>query len=407
MKTKGHIDWLILIPIIALMLFSISFVYTASASNSAAKFGDAEHLFWNHSLRVFLGIGIIFVFARIDYHVYAKISKLLMVVGILSLIAVFFFGINVKGASRWLSLGPFSFQPSELVKLVMVIHFSALLARKQAFIKDFERGFFPFIIWTVIICFLIALQPNFSTMMVIFLIAVTMMFIGNTNLLHLGATFAVGLVAGIVFFITADYRLNRLKSFLGFGEGTENEAVSYQLNQSLIALGNGGIFGVGVGQNRQSYHFLPESYGDFIFAIIGEEYGFLGLVLVLGIFMVVFWRGMLVAKKAPDNFGYFLAIGVIITFAIYVFVNAGVNTGLLPTTGVPMPFVSYGGTAVLFYSAAIGILLNISAQAGIYPRADFAQPLEFNYNEEVENGESTVSGQVIYVQSVTGGAFVE
>jgi cell division protein FtsW len=384
MKTKGHIDWLILIPIIALMLFSISFVYAASASNSAVKFGDSEKLFLNHAIRVFLGIGIIFFFSRIDYHVYSKYSIYLLLIGIVTLISVFFFGTTAKGASRWLSLGPFSFQPSEFVKLVMVIHFSSLLAKKQAFIKDFERGFFPFILWTVIICFLIALQPNFSTMMVIFLIAVTMMFIGNTNLLHLGATFGVGLVAGIVFFITAEYRLKRLQSFFGFGEDAGNETVGYQLNQSLIALGNGGIFGVGAGQNRQSYHFLPESYGDFIFAIIGEEYGFIGLLVVIGVFLIVFWRGMLIARKAPDNFGYFLAIGIIITFAIYVFVNAGVNTGLLPTTGVPMPFVSYGGTAVLFYSAAIGILLNISAQAGIYPREDFTQPVEYDNDKKNE-----------------------
>lgn len=389
MKTKGHIDWLILIPIITLMLFSLSFVYTASASKSAVNFGDSEKLFFNHTLRVLFGIAIIFFVARIDYHKYLKVSIYFLLLGIIFLITVLFVGAEVKGAARWLSIGPLSFQPSEFVKLAMVVHFASLLSRKQAFIKDFEKGFFPFILWTIVICFLIALQPNFSTMMVIFLIAITMMFIGNNNLLHIGASFSVGLVAGIVFFISAPYRLNRLKAFLGFGEDSSTETVSYQLNQSLIALGNGGVFGVGVGQNRQSYHFLPESYGDFIFAIIGEEYGFVGLLAVIGIFMIVFWRGMLVAKKAPDNFGYFLAIGIIITFAIYVFVNAGVNTGLLPTTGVPMPFVSYGGTAVLFYSAAIGILLNISAQAGTYPRADFAQPID--YEEEVSETENRVT----------------
>ena len=382
MNTKGHIDWLILIPILALMLFSISFVYSASAAKAAASFGDAEKFFFNHSVRVLIGIVTIFIFAKIDYRVYSKFSIYLILAGIISLIGVLFFGTNVKGASRWLSLGPLSFQPSEFVKLAMVIHFAALLAKKQQVIKDFEKGFFPFILWTVIICFLIALQPNFSTMMVVFLIAVTMMFIGNNNLLHLGATFLIGLVAGVVFFITAPYRMNRLKAFLGMSEDSTVETVSYQLNQALIALGNGGMFGVGVGQNRQSHLFLPESYGDFIFAIIGEEYGFIGLLLIIGIFMVVFWRGMIIAKKAPDNFGYFLAIGIIITFALYVFVNAGVNTGLLPTTGVPMPFVSYGGTAVIFYSAAIGILLNISAQAGIYPREDFSQTDEYNESED-------------------------
>lgn len=370
MNVKGHIDWVIFIPVIALMLFSISFVYAASATNSEFKFGDSEQLFLSHTIRVFLGIIIMFISMKIDYHIYSKISLPLLTLGILLLIVVLFVGTNIKGASRWIMLGPLSFQPSEFVKLVMVIHFAALLAKKQDVIKDFEKGFFPFILWTVIICFLIALQPNFSTMMVIFMIAFSMMFIGNNNLLHLGTTFGIGLVAVIVFFITAPYRLARLQSFLGFGENAGNQEVSYQLNQALIALGNGGLFGVGVGQNRQSHLFLPESYGDFIFSILGEEYGFIGLIGIISVFLIVFWRGMLIARKAPDNFGYFLAIGIVITFAIYVFVNAGVNTGLLPTTGVPMPFVSYGGTAVLFYSAAIGILLNISAQAGVYPRRE-------------------------------------
>jgi cell division protein FtsW len=388
MDKKGHIDWLIFIPVIALMLFSISFVYAASATNSEFKFGDSERLFLNHALRVILGIGIIILFSRLDYHIWAKISLPLLSIGILLLITVLFVGTNVKGASRWIMLGPLSFQPSEFVKLVLVVHFASLLSKKQDVIKDFEKGFFPFILWTVIICFLIALQPNFSTMMVIFLIAVAMMFIGNNNLIHLGATFGVGLVAGIVFFVTAPYRLARLQSFLGFGENSGNQEVGYQLNQALIALGNGGLFGVGVGQNRQSHLFLPESYGDFIFSIIGEEYGFIGLLGIIGVFLIVFWRGMLIARKAPDNFGYFLAIGIVITFAIYVFVNAGVNTGLLPTTGVPMPFVSYGGTAVFFYSAAIGMLLNISAQAGIYPRQELQNEIIINNNEEVESVDS-------------------
>ncbi len=381
MNAKGHIDWLIFIPILALMLFSISFVYAASAANAEVKFGDSEKLFLNHTVRVIIGILVMVIFAKIDYHRFARFSIWWLVFGVILLIVVLFVGSSVKGASRWIMLGPLSFQPSEFVKLVMVIHFAKLLSIKQPVIKDFEKGFFPFIIWTLTICFLIAAQPNFSTMLVIFIIAIAMMFIGNNNLLHILSTLGIGMVAAVVYFLSAPYRISRLQAFLGFGENADNQAVSYQLNQSLIALGNGGIFGVGIGQNRQSHMFLPESYGDFIFAIIGEEYGFVGLFLIVMVFLIVFWRGMLIAKKAPDNFGYFLAIGIIITFAIYVFVNAGVNTGLLPTTGVPMPFVSYGGTAVIFYSAAIGILLNISSQAGIYPRQDFSQDDDLPQNE--------------------------
>lgn len=370
-KNIGYVDWLILIPVVGLMLFSLAFVYSASATIAELKFGSPDKLFLNHGLRIIVSIILMLIVSRIDYHFWQKISKPLLIFSILLLILVLFAGEATKGASRWLRLGFFSFQPSELAKFAMVLHFATLLTRKQDVIKDFRSGFMPFIIWAVIICGLIALQPNFSTMMVIFLIAICMMFIGNVNLIYLFATGFIGLGITGIYAISAPYRMNRIKAFFGMHSGGNPiETVNYQLNQALIAIGNGGLFGVGPGQNRQSHLFLPESYGDFIFSIIGEEYGFLGLLTIIVAFALIFWRGMIVAKKAPDNFGYFLAIGIIITFAIYVFVNAGVNTGLLPTTGVPMPFISYGGTAVIFYAVAIGILLNISAQAGVFPKTE-------------------------------------
>jgi cell division protein FtsW len=373
-KLKGHIDWFILIPVIALMLFSIAFVYSASANYSMLKFHTSDKLFWNHAVRVLIAIGILLLTAGIDYHIWRKISKPLIIASILLLVFVLFAGTTAKGATRWISLGPVSFQPSEIAKFAIVIHFSAMLDRKQKNIKDFQYGFVPFLLWIGLVCGLIALQPNFSTMMVIFLISITIMFVGNTNLLHLISTILIGSVLALGYALSAQYRVDRFKAFLGIGE--PNQSIQHQLDQSLIALGNGGIAGVGAGQNRQSYAFLPESYGDFIFALIGEEYGFIGLVLILAAFIVIFWRGMLIAKKAPDSFGYFLAIGIIITFAVYVFVNAGVNTGLLPTTGVPMPFLSYGGTAVFIYAAAIGTLLNISAQAGVFSRIEQENKME-------------------------------
>ncbi len=369
-KNIGHIDWFIMIPVVGLMLFSLAFVYSASATIAEQKFGGAEKLLFNHGIRIIAGIVIMLAVSKVDYHFWQKISKPVLFVSIATLVVVLFTGETAKGAARWIDLGFFNFQPSELAKFAMVLHFAVLLTNKQEYIKEFKRGFLPFMIWTILICGLIALQPNFSTMMVMFLIAVSMMFIGNTNLIHLALTAFVGLIASASYAVSATYRMNRIKAFFGmFDSSSEHfESSSYQLNQALIAIGNGGIFGVGPGQNRQSHLFLPESYGDFIFSIIGEEYGFIGLFVILAAFALIFWRGMIIAKKSPDNFGYFLAIGITITFAIYVFVNAGVNTGLLPTTGVPMPFISYGGTAVIFYAVAVGILLNISAQAGIFPK---------------------------------------
>lgn len=376
-KNVGYVDWLILIPVVGLMVFSLAFVYSASATIAEMKFGMPEKLVLNHSIRVFVGIILMLIISRIDYHVWQKISKPLLLTSIILLVVVLFAGEAAKGASRWLRLGFFSFQPSELAKFAMVLHFATLLTRKQDVIKDFKQGFLPFVVWTLIICGLIALQPNFSTMIVIFFISIALMFIGNVNLIYLLTTGLIGIASAGVYAISATYRMNRIKAFFGLGGDSQPiETVNYQLNQALIAIGNGGLFGVGPGQNRQSHLFLPESYGDFIFSIIGEEYGFFGLLVIIIAFAIIFWRGMIIAKKAPDNFGYFLAVGIITTFAIYVFVNAGVNTGLLPTTGVPMPFISYGGTAVIFYSVAIGVLLNISAQAGVFPKTTKNKPKE-------------------------------
>lgn len=371
-KYIGHIDWFILLPVVALMLFSIAFVYSASATIAELKFGAADKFFWSHGARVLIGLLIVVVFAKIDYHVWQKYSKYILMFAVFLLVLVLFTGVETKGASRWINLGFMSIQPSEMAKFALVIHFAALLAKKQDFIKDLKVGFLPFIFWIAVVCILIALQPNFSNMLVIFMIAMSMMFIGNTNLIHLTTAGLLGLAAAGVFAILAPYRVHRFLAYFGMtsSDNSNVERVSYQLNQALIALGNGGVFGVGPGQNRQSHLFLPESFGDFIFSIIGEEYGFIGLVAILAAFGIIFWRGMLIAKKAPDNFGYFLAIGILITFAFYVLVNAGVNTGLLPTTGVPMPFISYGGTAVFIYSAAVGVLLNVSAQAGVYPKSN-------------------------------------
>ncbi len=348
------------------MLFGISFVFSASAPIAEYKFGSPDNLFLKHLAKVLIAIIILFIFSKIDYHFWMKISKPLIFIAVTLLIIVLFTG-KVNEVNRWLYLGQFSFQPSELAKLALILHFAVLLSTNQENIKSFKHIFLPLILWTLLICILIALQPNFSTSLVIFIIAFIMMFIGNVNFLYLLFTLSGGAVFTYLYLIlNADYRLERIQAYINEQSGTITDA-HYQLNQALIALGNGGLFGIGPGQSRQSHHFLPESYGDFIFSIIGEEYGFLGLFLIIASFITIFWRGIRIAKNAPDLFGYFLCSGILITFAIYVFVNAGVNCGLLPTTGLPMPFISYGGTAIIFYAAAIGIVLNISAQAGIYP----------------------------------------
>lgn len=367
-KINAKIDWIIFLSIILLMFIGTAIVYSASSTISELKFGSTETLMLSHFIKILVGVILILLFSSIDYHIYKKISKLLLFFSVILLLFVLVGGDSAKGAVRWISLGPLSFQPSEVAKFALIIHFANLLTLKQDRIKEFEGSFVPLISWLLVLCILIAMQPNYSTMIVISLIGFSMMFIGNINLLYLAGSAFIGFIFLGLFAFAAPYRIARIQSYLSNPLESAG-AESYQLKQALIAIGNGGIFGVGTGQSRQSHMFLPESYGDFIFSIIAEEYGFFGVILVITIFSIILIRAYKIALNSPDNFGYFLSIGIILTFGFYFFINIGVNIGLLPTTGLPLPFVSFGGSAILIYSIAIGILLNISKQSGVFKRA--------------------------------------
>lgn len=361
----SNIDWFILLPIAALLLFSVAFVYSASASFADVKLGSSEGLVWNHALRVIIGLFLMLIFAKVDYHVYERSTTTLMWVAYGFLVMVLVMGTEIKGASRWVRLGPLNFQPSELAKWTVVLHTAVVLSMNTAVVRTWKGGIWGVLKWTLPVSILIALQPNLSTATVIFLIVMVMMFLGDVRPGHLAIIVASGMAVAGLYAVTAEYRLRRLLAFFG-GQG--DEAIRYQLDQALIAFGNGGISGVGPGQSRQRDFFLPESYGDFIFSIVGEEYGFIGILFLMSAFTLIMLRGYTVAKKAPDSFGRILAGGITTTLSIYAFVNAGVTCGILPTTGLPMPFISYGGSAVFFSAIAVGILLNVSSQAGVYRR---------------------------------------
>lgn len=362
-KTIFGFDWVLFFCVSGLMLFSIAFVYSASGTLAELRYGSPDKLFWNHSIRVLIALCVLILCANIDYRVWKKFSKPILFISILFLILVFFIGTQINGAYRWIYIGPVNFQPSELAKFALVLILAVILSERQEFIKSFRLTFLPMIFWTGIICILIAIQPNFSTAIVIFLIFISLVFIGNANIKHIITTLILSLAGAFLYGMNANYRFQRILSYIENVDGTKESLLSpsaFQLQQALIAFGNGGLFGRGPGQSRQSYLFLPESYGDFIFSIIGEEYGFLGVIILLSIFAVIIYRGIKIAQRVEDSFAYFLVSGIMITIAVYVFVSAGVNTGLLPTTGLPLPFISYGGTAVIFYAASIGIVLNIS-----------------------------------------------
>jgi len=363
---QGHIDWLILLPIAGLLMFSVAFVYSASSSFAAVKFGSSEQLFWNHALRVIIGLILMIAVSRLDYRAWERMSATSLLIGLGFLMMVLLMGTEIKGASRWVRLGPINFQPSELAKFALVLHTAVLLSSRKALVRDWRKSILPVMAWTIPVCALIALQPNLSTATVVFLIVLSMLFLADVRPIHLAAVIGAGALVGGIYAVSAEYRMKRLLAF--FGSDNADQAVEYQLDQALIAFGNGGITGVGPGQSRQRDWFLPESYGDFIFSIVGEEYGFIGVALLIGCFVLIVWRGYGVARKAPDSYGRLLAGGITTTLALYAFVNAGVTCGLLPTTGLPMPFISYGGSSVFFSAIAVGVLLNISSHAGVYRR---------------------------------------
>jgi cell division protein FtsW len=315
---------------------------------------------------------------QVDYHIYKTISKKILLGTVVLLVVTLGLGAVVKGAARWLEFGGFGVQPSEIARFALIFHLSTLLALKQDRIRDFKVGFLPMMIWITVVTVLVLLQPNFSTGAMIFGISLTMLFLGRARLLHLGLTLTALVPLLLLYMISAEYRMKRIMGFLG--GGPDSGTTNYQLKQGIIGFGSGGLLGVGPGESRQRDLFLPESYGDFVFSIVGEEYGFIGTLFFLTLFLVIMLRGIRIARNAHDEYGYMLAGGITLAITVYALVNAGVTLGIFPTTGLPMPFVSYGGSSMVFSAAAVGVLLNISSHTDLHPRV--AQLMESGHPVE-------------------------
>ena len=357
-------DKQLLIYLIVLTIIGTIMLYSASWYESFATSNGRTEMFFlqNHLKRLLIGVLLLFVFIIIDYRSLKKIAPYLIVISIFLLIITKLFylinGFSWYKPARWLDLGPFSLQTSDIARFSIIIFISYYVDKKRENLKKFQLGLLPAIILITIIMSLIIIQPDYSTALMIGIIGVLILFIGGAKIEHLTLTAAGALSIGIPILLSREYRRQRIFSFLGIGE---NSDVGYQANQSLISLGNGGFFGVGLGNSIEKNHFLPTPHTDFIFAIIGEELGFfIGTVPVLTLFLLIFLRGLNVAKNCTDPFGVFLAVGISFNLILYAFVNAAVVTGLFPVTGLPMPMVSYGGSGMVINMALMGILLNIS-----------------------------------------------
>ena len=341
-----------------LMLLGLIIVMSASSTYSEFKFDSLFHLFNYHFAKVVVGIACLIFFSAIPYEIYKKFSKAAIIAITFLLLLTLFIAPEIKGAGRWINLGFFSFQPADIAKLILIIHLAVLLEVKKDVLQNYKEGFLYLLFWVLVIACLVLAQPNVSNGVLLVFVSFMLLYVGGAKLSHLFLT-ALGclIFAGIIAMAIAHSR-ERILTFIHATQhgGTAN----IQVKQALLGLGSGGIFGIGMGHSLQSNLFLPEAYGDFIFAILGEELGFLGSVIVLICYLILFLAGILVAKKAKDRFGQLLAFGITMSVTVYAFVNVAVATGLVPTTGLPLPFISYGGTSLIFLCISVGILINIA-----------------------------------------------
>lgn len=350
------IDGYLLISITVLTIFGLFIIYDASSVIAFRDFGDKYYYIKEQFVWAILGFLGMIVFSFFDYHRLYNLAIvfLLGAIGLLFLVFLPGVGIHTLGASRWINLGFTTIQPAEIVKLALAIYLAAWFSHK-------EKGrFAAFALLVGSVLGLIMLQPDMGTASIILFEAVMLYYLSGASVMHFVVSLPLVGVLGFIAVLLEPYRLSRLTSFLKVSESLNG--VSYHVKQILIALGSGGIFGVGVGNSLQKYSYLPENVTDSIFAIIAEEFGFIGSVALMGLLLFVIWRGFLIASQARDTFGKLLAAGIVSFIGIQMVINLGAMTVLLPLTGVPLPFVSYGGSALIIDMISIGILLNISRQ---------------------------------------------
>ncbi|TLU51018.1 MAG: cell division protein FtsW [Chlorobium sp.] len=357
-RSEGIAGKLMMLIVAILMCIGVVIVYSSGAGWAETKYASSEYFLWRQLTFSVLGFVLILLVTQLDYHIFLKTSKIILFASIflLAILLVLKAAGRISGAARWIGFGPLKFQVSDFAKYAIIFHFSRLISEKQSFIRDLNNSYYPLLTILMTVVALVALEPNFSTASLIALIGFILMFIGGVNIRHLLATVSLLIPIAAVFAIAAPYRVARL---LSFSSGDE-KGVSYQVIQALIGLGNGGLFGLGIGASKQRELYLPLSYNDFVFVVVGEEYGFAGAVAVIALFTGFFVCGLIIAKHAPDNFGKYVASGITIAITLFAFINISVACHLIPTTGVALPFISYGGTALLLNSLGVGILMSIS-----------------------------------------------
>jgi cell division protein FtsW len=356
-------DFILVILTLLLLTIGLIMVYSASAVWATYKFDDS--FFFAKRQLLFAGVGVIAMFflMNVDYWTWRTWAKMLIIVCFVLLLAVLVPGIGMErnGSRSWIGVGAFSIQPSEFMKLAMIAFLAKFLSENQKKITSFKKGLFPSLGFVFMAFALIMLQPDLGTGTVMVGTCIVMIFVAGARIGHFAVLGLLGVAGFIALVLSAPYRIKRITSFLNPWEDPLGSG--FQIIQSLYAIGPGGLFGLGLGQSRQKFFYLPEPQTDFIFAILAEELGFIGGSLIILLFGLLLWRGVRIALGAPDLYGSFLAIGIITMVAIQVMINVGVVTGLMPVTGITLPFLSYGGSSLTLMLMAVGVLLNISRYA--------------------------------------------
>lgn len=374
LRTSRHApDYGLFAVVAVLVVLGLLMVYSSSYAVAAYDYDDPHYIIRRQLAWAIVGFGALIVLMNIDYHWLQRLAVPLMVVTLLALALVIIPGVGteVNGARRWLGVGPLTGQPSELAKLAVLVYMAAWLAAKGDDLKHFSLGVVPFVAIVSLVGGLILAEPDLGTAVMIGVITGTLFFVAESRLVHVLYLAAGALGAGLVLVLTAGYRMDRIFSFTS--AEADPSGVGFQTLQLLVAFGSGGLWGLGLGVSRQKFFYVPGAYNDGVMSIVGEELGFVGAVAVLALFALLLWRAAWVAHRAPDGFGALLVTGVIAWIGIQALINIAGVTRMIPLTGIPLPFLSAGGSALATTLAAVGIVLSVSRYADHGGRAPEAE----------------------------------
>lgn len=355
-------DYVLLSTVIVLIMIGLVMVSSAGSVLGFQQFNDSNYFLKKQLISLSLGLVAFAVMYRIDYHVWRKWAVPILFLTIAALVLVFVPGIGLAllGAHRWIHFGPLLIQPSEVAKLTFLFYLAAWFEQREHVVGRWREGVMPFLIALGAMAGLLLKEPDLGTTIVLVLMSISVFFVAGASMKHLAGLGAigVGLLAAVIKLVP--YRAQRLTVFLN--PALDPQGIGYHINQALLAIGSGGWFGLGLGHSRQKFNYLPEPAGDSIFAVTAEELGFFFAILFIAAWVVVVWRGLAIARQAPDNFGRLVATGIIMWLGFQAMLNMGALSGVLPLTGIPLPFMSYGGSALITSLAAFGVLMNISRQ---------------------------------------------